>query len=266
MSRLSLGLYVLLAACGGGGGFPDGRPADSSGPTGTFSVTWAVNDQNSQPISCDRIAAQAMTVLAHNLAFEGGSTQIFGCSTGTGMSQGMQPGTYEMSFELSGTFGSLAMGAKQSPIQIAANSNVALAPVSFQVEALGGIALKLASGMAGGNCGAKTNGGAGIDQMSITLNHNSDGTCEPVTLTISDGATQPGGSYTVSCTAPVLRGCIEADQTITATSVPSDSYTIKIRGLVTGTACWLNMDTIQIPPLNKLLLRTLNLAKQTTGC
>jgi hypothetical protein len=259
---------LLLAACGGGGGFPDAPPPDQAGPTGTFSVSWTVNDQNNQPLSCDRIAAQTMTVLAHNLAFEGGATQIFTCATGMGTSQGMAPGNYEMDFELGGTFGALARGAKQSPIMIKANSNVELMPVTFAVEAVGGVALKLASGKAGGNCGAANAGGAGIDQVSITLTHNSDSTCEPITLTITDGATQAGGTYTINCAAPALRGCIEADQVLTASGVSSDSYTIRVRGLVGGKACWLNMDSIQVPPLQKVLIRTLNLAQQTQtpGC
>ena len=262
------GLCLALAACGGGGGFPDAPPGDSAGPTGTFSVSWTVNDQNNQPISCDRIAAQAMTVLTHNFAYEGGSTQIFSCSTGMGMSQGMEPGRYEMDFELAGTFGSLGRATKQAPVEIKPTANVELMPVTFTVEARGGVALKLATGKAAGNCGAANQGGAGIDQVSITLSHNSDGSCEPITLDIADGATQTGGSYLINCTTPVLRGCVEADQTITATGVESDSYTIRVRGMNAGKACWLNMDTIQVPPLNKVLIRTLNLAQQTQtpGC
>jgi hypothetical protein len=268
MSRLTCGLYLAFAACGGGGGFPDARPPDSAGPTGTFSVSWTVNDQNHKPISCDRIAAQTMTVLVHNLEVEGGLPEAFTCGTGMGMSQGFQPGTYEMDFELSGTFGTLARGIKQAPVQIEPNANVELDPVTFEVEAIGGVVLKVSAGKVGGNCGAQNANGAGIEQVSITLTHNSDGTCAPITFTISDGATQLGGTYTVNCTTPVVRGCIESDQTISAQGIASDSYTIKIRGLITGKQCWLNMDTIQVPPLNKLLIRTLNLAQQTQtpGC
>jgi hypothetical protein len=266
MSRLTCGLYLALAACGGGGGFPDAPPGDGPGPTGTFSATWTVVDQNNQPLSCDRIAALTMTVLVHNLAVEGGLPEAFSCSTGMGKSSGYPPGNYEMDFELSGTFGTLARGVKQAPVRIEANTNLDLQPVTFQVEALGGVALKFSAGKPGGNCGATNVNGAGITGVSITLTHNGDGTCEPVTFTITDGATQPGGTYTVNCTTPVVRGCIESDQTITATSIPADSYTIRIRGATAGPQCWVNNDSIQVPPLNKLLIRTLNLAQQASGC
>jgi hypothetical protein len=261
-------LFLALAACGSGGGFPDAPPPDRPVPTGTFSVAWSVVDQSSQPIPCDRIAAQVMTVLTHNLAFEGGSAEAFSCATGMGKSQGLAPGRYEMDFELSGTFGTLARGAKQVPVTIRSDENVELVPVTFQVEALGAVALQLSAGQPGGNCGAVGAGGAGIDQVSITLEHSGTGSCEPITLSISDGATQPGGTYTIDCATPVDRACIEADQVLSASQVPSDSYKITVRGKVAGKVCWLNGDTIQVPPLNKVLQRTLNLARQTQtpGC
>jgi hypothetical protein len=266
MSRFG-GLCLVLAACGGGGGFPDAPSVDDTGPpTGTFSVAWSVVDQNSQPLSCDRIAGQTMTVLTHNLAVAGGATQPFSCSTGMGTSEALVTGTYEMNFELAGTFGLLARGPEQVPVEIRANEKTELAPVTFQVEALGGLDLKLATGKAGGNCGPVANGGAGITTVSITLTHNSDGTCQPLQLSISNnGMGTGGGTYMVNCTNPVERACIEADQSITAVGAPSDSYTIRVRGKVGATVCWSNSDTIQVPPLSGVLTRTLNLAQQP-GC
>lgn len=268
MARLSTGLYLLLAACGGGGGFPDAPPPDLPPPTGNFSVTWSVVDQNNDPISCERVGASAVTTLAHNLAYEGGTPETFSCATGMGTSQALVVGTYEMGFELYGTAGLLATGAKQTPVTIAANQTTPLDPVRFQVEAQGGLALQLSTGKSGGNCGAVSADGAGIEQVSITLKHSSDGVCEPITLTISDGATQTGGSYTIDCTTPVDRPCIESDQVLSATGVPSDTYTISISGKVGGVTCWKNGDSIQVPPLNQTLTQTLNLAYQTLtpGC
>jgi hypothetical protein len=272
MSRVvpgfEFGVWLTLAACGGGGGFPDAPSPDQPGPTGTFSVTWSVVDQNNQPIACERISAQTMTVLTHNIAVEGGSTEPLGCSTGMGMSQGLAPGEYEMDFELAGPDGVLATGTRQTGVQIVANTNVELAPVTFQVEAVGSVSLKLATGKVGGNCGAIGSGGAGIQQMTITLQHNSDLSCEPVTFSISDGATQTGGMYMVNCATPFTRACIESDQVIAAQNIPSDSYTIRVRGIIGTNACWTNQDALQVPAKQKTLLRTLNLAQQTQipGC
>lgn len=266
MHRLAF-VLCALTACGDAGGFPDAAVPDAA-PTATFSVNWSVVDQNNEPLPCDRIAGQAMTVLAHNKAFDGGTAEAFGCNTGMGRSQAVVAGLFDFNFELTGTFGLLARGASQTSVEVPAGTNTELAPVVFQVEALGGVNLQLASGQTGGNCGAVSANGAGIDAMTITLTHNSDASCEPITLAISQGATQPAGTYTIDCAAPVEVGCIEADQMLTATNVPSDGYTIRVRGQVATKNCWVNNDTIQVPPLQKTLTRTLNLAKDTNvpGC
>jgi hypothetical protein len=255
-------VLALLAACGDAGGFPDAPLADTP-PTGTFSLSWTVVDQNNAPLACERIAAQSMTVLTHHKAFDGGGTQIFNCNGGTGSSQALFAGPYDMNFELSGTFGLLARGATQSSVTVPVNGNVQLDPVTFQVEALGGVAFTLATGKSGGNCGATSAGGAGIDAMTITLQRNSDGACAPITLAISGG-----GTYTINCTSPVVTGCIESTQTLTASGIASDAYTIHVRGRIGTKDCYINNDSVQVPPLQKTLTRQLNLAQQTTvqGC
>jgi len=267
MVRASFLLIIAGAgvACGGGGGFPDARPPDAA-PKGTFSLAWSVVDPNNQPLACERIAAQTMTVLTHNLAFEGGSTQIFNCDTGMGMSEPILTGTYELDFELRGASGLLARAPKQTGIVIEENRNTELAPLTFVVVPAGNVALGLASGKPGGNCGATNAGGAGIEQVSITLQH-ADSSCEPATLAISAGATRPAGSYTINCAAPPLVGCIEADQVISGANLPSDAYTIHVSGLIGGKVCWANNDGIQVPGAGNTLTRTLNLGPTgVSGC
>jgi hypothetical protein len=271
MGALRFICFGLLAACGGGEGFPDAKLIDAA-PTGMFSATWSVVDQNNQPVSCESIAAQTMTVLAHNKSFDGGSSQIFTCGTGMGTSQAVIAGDYDFGFELGGTFGDangvLARATGQTNIAIPAGVTTALAPLTFQVQATGAVELKLASNVAGGNCAAAP-GGAGIANVTITMNHTTGGACAPISLTISDGASQTGGSYMIDCTTPMTFGCIESDQTITATGVASDGYTIHVKGLNSAaTPCWINDDAIQVPPLDKTLQRTLNLTQQTqtSGC
>ena len=257
---------LYLAACGSGGGFPD-APLPDTPPTATFSLTWSVIDQNSQPVSCARIAGQSMTVLAHNKAYDGGNTQIFSCSSGMGQSQDVYAGEFDLNFELSGTFGLLARAPTVNSIDVPAGTNTPVPPLVFQVEALGSLALKLSSGASGGNCGATGAGGAGIDATSLSITRNSDGACVPITFTVGAGATKPAGTYATDCTTPAdyVGGCIESDQVLSAANVPSDEYTIHVRGKIAATSCWANNDFMQVPPLQKTLTRTLNLAHDP-GC
>lgn len=259
-------LVTLIAACGGGGGFPDARPIDGPGPMGTFSVTWTVSDTSNQPVACSKIGGLSVTVLTHNLAVEGGSTQVFTCETGMGMSQAMPVGSYDLAFELDGSTGVLATVANQR-IEITANQNTVLQPLAFSLDATGALALTLATGKSGGNCGTTASGGAGITSTTITLVHTSDQSCAPLTFQISAGATRPAGTYTVNCTTPAIIPCIEADQTLSATGVAADGYQVHVKATA-GTDCWSNNDALQVPPLGKTLMRTLNLAYAagTTGC
>lgn len=253
----------LFAGCGNSGGFPDAPPIDSPA-TAKFSVTWSVIDENSQPLPCSRIAAQNMTVLAHNKAFVGGETQIFTCDTGSGTSQDVFAGIFDLNFELSSaSFGVLATAAQQTNVDIPAGSTTPLAPLVFQVEALGNLQLKLNAGGAG-NCA----GGAAIDTFAISVTRNSDGACVPVTFAVSAGSSGgTAGTYATSCSAPAdySGGCILSDQTLSATGVASDAYTVHIKGKKTGD-CYINNDFLQVPPLSKTLTRTLNLAPTGAGC
>jgi hypothetical protein len=261
---------LLLGACGSGGGFPDARVIDAPPPGGTFTLDWSVTDLGNQNVSCDKIGATSVTALAHNRAFEGGTTQVFTCSTGMGTSQAMTPGTYDIDFELDAVTGVLATSPVQHGVEIASDANVRLTPLEFSLDATGGVVLALNSGAGGGNCGLVGNGGAGITATTLTLVHNGDSTCEPQTVDIS-ASTITGAmasTYTIDCATPVDGPCIETDQTISATGVPADSYTIHIRGKIGTANCWSNNDSLQVPPLGATLQRTLNLsyASGTPGC
>jgi hypothetical protein len=265
----SCGLVVLAAgACGGGGGFPDSRPPDNPPPNGSFLLNWSVVDTKNANVTCGQVGATNVTAAYHNRAFEGGATEVFVCSTGTGTGGGLPPGIYDFTFELDTQNGALATAPVQSGIEIVSGGTTRLTPLTFTVDATGAVALKISSGKSGGNCGATAMNGAGITQMSIALVHASSGTCEPVTFQISAGATRPAGTYTVSCASPVLAPCIESDQTLSVASMPADAYTIHIRGNEAATTCWSNNDSLSVPAQGATLTRTLNLAfaMGTPGC
>lgn len=265
---------ALVAACGDGGGFPDAPPIDMPAPGGTFNLAWTVKDTAGNPITCDQIGAQAVTVLTRNRAIQGGSTEVFTCATLMGTSQSLIAGTYDMDFELDGLGGApstglIATSPKQMGIVIQSGENVTLMPLAFAVDATGGIKLNITANKPGGNCGSVGSNGAGITGVTLTLQHTSGGACEPVTFTIAPNATLPGGSYVVSCMSPTVAPCIEADQQLSVTGVKSDGYQLHVRGKVATADCWTNDDTMPVPPLGRDVIRTLNLAAApmgTPGC
>src|SRR5689334_10165468 len=128
-------VLLVLAACGGGGGFPDARPIiDQAVPGGTFSAAWTLTDMAGKPITCDQIGALSITVIMHNRAVDGGTTEVFGCSSGMGTSEPFAPGTYDMMFELDSPTGVLATSPDQHGIELVSGQNTQLMPLAFAVQ------------------------------------------------------------------------------------------------------------------------------------
>lgn len=263
-------LGAIVAGCGDGGGFPDAVPIDQPPASGTFSLMWAVKDPSGATLDCAEIGAQAVTVTTRNKAVTGGSTEVFTCSSLAGTSPGIPPGTYDMDFELGGVGGDpqtgvIATSPKQANVVVPPGNNVPLMPITFTVNATGGIKLNLSANKPGGNCGTIAMNGAGITGMSLVLQHQGSGTCEPVQFTYAANATRPGGTYTVNCTMPVVAPCIEADQQLTATGVKSGNYQLHIRGKIATADCFTNDDTLPVYPQGRDVTRTLNFAPATAG-
>lgn len=257
----SLLVAVVVAACGGGGGFPPDAAIDSPPPGGQFSLAWSVTDGDAQPIDCQQVGATVVSIGVRNLAVAGGSTEAFTCNTLMGTSGPLAPGFYELTFTLTGLAGELATAPSQINVELKAGETTALEPVSFAVDAVGGLELVLDAHQPGGNCASElvSPPGAGITDTTITLNHT-DGTCEPVTFQISTG-----GTYTVDCANPALAPCFETTTKLTAPELPSGNYQIHVRGKRAAVDCWTNDDALAIPPLGKTLKATLNLA-EADGC
>jgi hypothetical protein len=259
-------MLLVCGSCGSGGGFPDAAPPDSPPPPGAFHVTWSVSDTSGNPISCDTIGGFAMTATLVDHAVIGGSTQVFTCSSGGGSSQAVDPGTYDIAFELDGAKGVvLATAPTQKNVVIGPGKTVELTPLAFAVDATGGLALNVIAGSgAGGNCAAKASGGAGITSFTLTLAQGS--TCQPVTFQVSAGA-ETASTYTVDCANPQVAGCIEQDQTLSVSDVPSGNYTLMATGFVGSTSCWTVDETIEVPAAAMTFTTPLALELTgTTGC
>ena len=251
-------LFVVLAGMSGCECSDESFPADAPPPDqplqGTFSAQWTITDQAGQTIACDRVGAQTVSVRLTNQATATEPPEAFTCATGMATSRPLDPGIYNMGFELVGAGASkIAMAADQTSVAIEGGKDTALQPVTFAVNATGAMNLTLDTNVAGGNCGA----GAGINAMTIKLFHNPGGTCEPVTFAINPG----GGTYTVNCDAPAVSACIENNQTLSVPVMPSGGYKIQIRAQVNGVDCFVNDDALLVPPLGGTLTTKLNLGK-----
>jgi hypothetical protein len=257
MKRL---LVVAFAACGGGGGFPTDSAPEAPPPGGRFQLSWSVTDLAANTIPCGSIGANFVTVTLRNRAIQGASTEVFSCTSGMATSLlTFAPGIYDLSFELGGTTGLIGTAPAVQGIEIVANQTVTIEPIAFAVDNTGKLEVFINTGVTGGNC----NGGAAVDNFTITLEHTG-AACEPVTFAIDPG---PPNSYAVDCANPVLANCIDNDQKLSVATLPSGSYRIAVRGKVGGIDCWTNTSTINVPPNSQTLMQTLNLTKlATVGC
>jgi hypothetical protein len=262
---IALASLVASAGCGDDGGFPRDAMGPDAVAMGTVSLAWSLRDLSDQPIQCDQVGANTVSLQLRNRAKLSGVAASLSCKNSPSMSQLLEPGLYDVSFELHGLNITLATASDQRSITVEAGRDTPLAPITFVVDARGGLALSLAAPPLTTNC-KPVGTGAGITGFTITLLHTGDG-CAPVTFLRSRGAMMLG-MYVVNCSSPVVTTCIENDETLTVPSMQSGSYTIHVRGKVGAADCWQNDDTLQVPPLGKTLNQRLNLALQSgiSGC
>jgi hypothetical protein len=259
---------IAHGGCGGceGGGFSVDASEIDAVLQGTVTLAWSLTDLNGQPIQCDQVGASSVFLELRSHSTLSGAVASFSCQNNPSTSPPIAPGLYDVSFELHGINLTSVTAPGQAGVVIAPGQDTRLAPVTFAVDTMGGLALSLAAPPSTTNCKPPGMMGAGITGITITLVHTAGG-CAPVTFVRTRGATMLG-SYTVNCSSPQVASCIETDETLTVTDVPSGAYTIHVRGKVGAVDCWNNDDTLQVPPQGKVLSETLNLGFQTRtpGC
>jgi hypothetical protein len=261
--RVILVFAAATAGCGGGG-FPADAGADAPIAVGSFSLAWTLTDTTGAPVTCDQIGASTVAITLQSLDRVFGAAESFSCGNSPSTSPVIPVGNYKISIELHGSGLDPVVAPPQDRVAISENQTTTLAPVTFAVDATGTVALQLAPpAPLTSNCGAPP-AGAGINGESITLEHAGDG-CLPITFTRTKGGATIG-TYTVNCAAPSAASCIESDETLTATNVPSGPYTIHIRGKIGATDCFTNDDSLVVPAQGKTLTRTLNLAATKPSC
>jgi len=255
-----------LSSCGGcasGDSKDDSiKPRDAStlpAPTGhgTVTLAWKLHDLLGVPLLCDQVGARAVEITLHAQG-HADDVDAFACSSGSITSKEFLPGTYNVSLQLHAGDETLATASDQIGVVILDGMSTSLAPVTFVVDAHGGLILTLAAPPTISNCNSPLRMGAGINGTTITLVQE-DGGCAPVTFAHTKGKTVliP---YTVNCSSPPVAACIENDETITVTGLNSGSYTIHIRGKVGAIECWKSDDMLQVPARGAALAQTIDLA------
>ena len=263
-SRLFIVVGVLgligAASCGSGGGFP--IDAGGSSLPGTVTLAWSLTDLTGAPITCDQVGANSVAITLQGRTSAGAVVSL-SCAAGHGTSQALSPDTYDVSIELHGASLTPVPAAAQKGVVVHGGADTQLAAAVFAVDPQGAIAFSINAPQAATNCGATTDKGAGITATTITLQHDTNGPCAPVTFTHTKGTT-PLGSYTVDCSSPIVVNCIERDEALTATGLASGGYTVHVVGKINAAACWRNDDALQVPAQGRTLSGTWNLALQTT--
>ena len=260
-----LASLIGIVSCGGcgSGGFPPDAPKPDAAPKGSVTLAWSLIDLSGQPIQCDQVGANTVALQIRNHETLSGVASSFSCTNSPSM-QALDPGTYDISSELHGAGGTLATGADQNTVVVVSGQDTLLTPVTFMVDANGGLMLRLSVPSPLTSICKGPPMGAGVTGMTITLVHTGGG-CAPVTFQRSGGAAM--SSYVVNCSSPVIATCIENTETLTVPTMPSGPYTIHIRGKIGAVDCWQNDDSLQVPPQGKSLIETLNLAKTAaSGC
>ncbi|MBC7977857.1 MAG: hypothetical protein H7138_22990 [Myxococcales bacterium] len=251
------------ASCGDDTQFVLDAPSADAPTLGRVSLAWSITDLTGRPVSCDLVGGRAVSITLRNRGGAGGTPESFSCTSGLGSSRFVESGVYNVSIELRGDTGVIVAVPDQTSVVISGGVLTALDPVVFRVDTQGSFALSIATPPGASNCKSPPQG-AGITSMTITL-VNQGGSCAAVKLLRSRGST-PLGSYTIDCGSPLTGACIENDETLTPeVPLPSDLYTIRIRGKVGPTECFRNNDELRVPAQGKVLTRTLNLENICTA-
>jgi hypothetical protein len=262
------GLLALVGGCGAcdNGGFSRDAPAIDAPSPGTVTLAWTLADTGGQPIQCDQVGGNFVLLELRNRATSRGSVVSFACARGRETSPDLEPGTYDVTFSLSGADLTSVTAPEQRSVIVAPGRDTQLAPVTFVIDARGGLVLSLRASGATFNCRSPAMMGAGITGITITLEHAGGG-CAPVTFVRTRGQ-MTLAPYTVNCSSPQVASCIENDETLTVASMASGPYVIHVRGKIGAVDCWRNDNALTVPPQGKSLTEPLNLAFQTgtPGC
>ena len=131
---LALCGLAVVAACGGGGGFPDAAGSLPPVAPGTVAIDWTLSDGSNASISCDQAGATTVHVGIVDPASGAQFSASFPCDLGGGVTGALASTTYDLRFELLGSAGELATAAAQPGIVVRPDKTTSIGALSFVVE------------------------------------------------------------------------------------------------------------------------------------
>jgi hypothetical protein len=131
-------LIGLAASVGSGGcssgGFPTDAPEGDAVAPGTVTLAWSLTDRNGQPIQCDQVGAKTVSLELRNRTKLSGVAESFSCNNSPSTSQPIEPGLYDILFELHGVNVTLSTAPTQNAVMVSAGQDTLLLPVTFAVD------------------------------------------------------------------------------------------------------------------------------------
>jgi hypothetical protein len=237
---------VMIVGCGGGDGGADAGDIDAPVTRGTIAFAWAIQDTNGDPLACDDIGAGSVSITATPAAGGFGQVDPFSCAAGSGVSQPLEPTTYNVQFRLSGTAGTMDEPAAMTGVEVVANQQVDLGSITFAVDPVGNITFQVDTGASAGNCDPEGSGGGDLSSLIIELRDDED-ICIPTTFAVDDPNDANAPDYVSDCSGSATAGCLENDVTLTVADADSGPHSLVIRGFKAGTECYSRTSQFTIP-------------------
>lgn len=235
---------LMWSACRSGEATPDASFVDAPPSQGTLSLSWRLTDGTGD-ITCADVAGLSVRMLVTPAIGGFADIDIFGCTAGSVTSRGFDATTYDVRLELSAAAGLLATPVVINDVVVEPGRDTNLGEFVFEVPAIGNLQFTIDSDSLGLNCDPAP-GGGGISSVVFEL-RDAANQCTG-TFDIAAGATQPAGTYASDCSTAY--GCIENDQPITVSNIPSGSYRLIIRADKGGLPCYERTSQFEVPGNN----------------
>ncbi len=128
-------LICLVAACGGGSGFPDASDAAVQVDPGSFSLSWSLTSASGQALTCAQANAVTVHVGITDHASGDRSSASFNCGNGVAVSGAVFASTYDVSFTLLDMSAATLATAATQTVVVQPDRTTQADPVVFVVPA-----------------------------------------------------------------------------------------------------------------------------------